>query len=62
MLTKHINYQLDFFFVFVRYWRKNASAMKQHIGYSRISRKPMIKLGGKYYAVFSYSLGYHITT
>jgi hypothetical protein len=41
-----------------RYWRKNRSIMVQYITYSRISRKPMIHLGGKYYTILSLSLEY----
>jgi hypothetical protein len=32
--------------------------MVQYISYSKISRKPMIQLGGKYYTIFSLSLDY----
>jgi hypothetical protein len=44
------------YFAFVRYWRKNWSAMGLYISYLEISGKPMIQLGGKYYTTFSLNL------
>jgi hypothetical protein len=42
----------------VRCWRKSRSIMVQYINYLKISRKPMIQLGGKYYTIFSLNLEY----
>jgi hypothetical protein len=53
-----IDKRLIKFSVFGRYWRKNGSIMAQYIGYSYISRKPAIQLGGRYYTIFSFSLEY----
>jgi hypothetical protein len=38
--------------------KKSDKRVLQYIGYSYISRKPMIQLGGKYYTIFSLSLEY----
>jgi hypothetical protein len=46
------------YFAFVRYWRKNGSTMGLYIIYLKISVKPMIQLGGKYYTRFSLNLAY----
>jgi hypothetical protein len=39
----------------LRYWRKSGSIIAQYLSYLQISRKPMIRLGGKYYTSFSLS-------
>jgi hypothetical protein len=38
--------------------KRNGSTLTQYISYSQILRKPMIQLGGKYFTIFSLSLGY----
>jgi hypothetical protein len=42
----------------VRYWIKNGSIMVQYISCLQISRKPMIRSAGKYYAIFLLSFEY----
>jgi hypothetical protein len=38
-----IDERLIRFSAFARYWRKNGSAMRQYISYSKTSRKPVIQ-------------------
>jgi hypothetical protein len=47
----HITDELLIFSAFVRYWRKNGSTMRQHIGYD--FKKAMIQLEGKCCITFS---------
>jgi hypothetical protein len=46
------------FSISVGYRRKSGSIMVQYISCFYMSRKPMIRLGGKNYTVFSLSLEY----
>jgi hypothetical protein len=41
------------FSISIRYWRKSGSIMAQYSNYLQMSRKPMIKFGGKHYTIFS---------
>jgi hypothetical protein len=44
--------------VYIAYWRESESMRVLYIIYLKISRKPMIQLGGKYYAIFPLSMEY----